>query len=333
MTCRRKSSWSIADAQTFTGNLLSKNNLLASAGCNCKTAESEIALDGCKTRSFGLVMLLFLCLSIKPAFANVSYIFDDFDMGATLNADGSHPNDFNGNKGVWNSTDAIITTSFDNAERHDGNGYSLKLDYDVTVAGSDGGYWEQFAYYYPDPEHPVFDMSDFDEFHFWIKGGASSTSKCYIEFVDKDGNKLPFEITYINSNWQKKSITNLQSYTDVDWTQMRQWALVIKHDHADVQAGTLYLDDLSFVDTNESVTTDDEFLELVSKRVFKFFWDTAHPVTGLMRDRLASRNVSSTASVGFGLTTYCIAAERGWESRSEIADEVKKVLRACLRSF
>ena len=174
-------------------------------------------------------------------------------------------------------------------------------------------------------------MSEFDEFRFWIKAEASSTTKCYIEFVDKDWNKAIVEITGINSTWQEKVITDLQNISSqsgspVDWTQMKQWAIVLKNNHVDAKTGTLYIDDLSFENNDEGYTTDDEFLELVSKRAFKFFWDTAHPATGLMRDRIANRNISSIASVGFGLSTYCIAAERGWKSRFEIANEVKKVL-------
>ncbi|MGD9366508.1 MAG: glucoamylase family protein [Desulfobacteraceae bacterium] len=275
---------------------------------------------------WAIFSLVVFCLSIGPAFGSVSYIFDDFDMGPTANPDGSLPNDFNGDKKKLESGGASITPSFDSVVIHDDNGYALKLSYDVTAAGAEGRYLEHFTYYYPDPENPVCDMSDFDEFRFWIKGGAPCTTKCYIEFVDKNGSKALVEITGINDTWQEKVVTNLQSYSSVDWTQMKQWAIVLKNNHADVKTGTLYIDDLLFTDADEGYTTDDEFLDLVSKRAFRFFWDTAHPTTGLMRDRLANRHVCSAASVGFGLSTYCIAAERGWKSRSEIANEVKKVL-------
>ncbi|MCK4734107.1 MAG: hypothetical protein KAT65_16765, partial [Methanophagales archaeon] len=87
-----------------------------------------------------------------------------------------------------------------------------------------------------------------------------------------------------------------------------------------------YFDDLVFVDYDVNITTDDQFLDLISKRTFKYFWDTAHPTTGLMRDRATNRELCSIASVGFGLTTYCIAAERGWVSRSNAAERVAKVL-------
>jgi len=66
---------------------------------------------------------------------------------------------------------------------------------------------------------------------------------------------------------------------------------------------------------------DDRFLEDFSRRTFTFFWEQADPRTGIIRDRSttgggpaneASANIGSIASVGFGLSGMCIAAERGW---------------------
>src|SRR6185436_1537174 len=68
-------------------------------------------------------------------------------------------------------------------------------------------------------------------------------------------------------------------------------------------------------------TADDALLEDLSKRSFLFFWEQADPDTGIVRDRSRTngspvdgdaRDIGSIASVGFGLTGLCIAAERGW---------------------
>ena len=70
---------------------------------------------------------------------------------------------------------------------------------------------------------------------------------------------------------------------------------------------------------------DDALLEDLSKRSFMFFWEQADPVTGIVRDRSRTdgspvptnaRDVGSIASVGFGLSGLCIAAERGWVPRA-----------------
>ena len=81
---------------------------------------------------------------------------------------------------------------------------------------------------------------------------------------------------------------------------------------------------------------DDAFLEDLSRRSFAFFWEQADPATGIIRDRSrtdgspSSDNhvkVGSIASVGFGLTGMCIAAERGWQPREAILERTRTTLR------
>src|SRR5262245_35497158 len=62
---------------------------------------------------------------------------------------------------------------------------------------------------------------------------------------------------------------------------------------------------------------DEKFLDDLQRRGIQFFLDEQHPETGLMPDRARanggpSNNVASIASVGFGLTSFCIGVERGW---------------------
>ncbi len=81
---------------------------------------------------------------------------------------------------------------------------------------------------------------------------------------------------------------------------------------------------------------DDVLLEDLSRRSFLFFWEQADPTTGIVRDRSRTdgspvegnaRDVGSIAAVGFGLSGLCIAAERGWVSRTAAADRARATLR------
>lgn len=81
---------------------------------------------------------------------------------------------------------------------------------------------------------------------------------------------------------------------------------------------------------------DDAFLEDLSRRSFRFFWENADPNTGLVLDRARTdgsphdeqhRNVASIASTGFGLTALCIAAERRWVEPREAETRVRRTLR------
>jgi len=78
---------------------------------------------------------------------------------------------------------------------------------------------------------------------------------------------------------------------------------------------------------------EDRFLEEMSRRAFRYFWERASQQTGLVLDRALNsdqpetRTVSSSAATGFGLTAFCIAAERGWMARDALRQRTLNVLR------
>ncbi|HWP41737.1 MAG TPA: glucoamylase family protein [Blastocatellia bacterium] len=80
---------------------------------------------------------------------------------------------------------------------------------------------------------------------------------------------------------------------------------------------------------------DEAFLEDLSRRLFRYFWEQADPGTGLVADRARTdgsphdethRDVASIAATGFGLTALCIAAERKWISAGQARERVRATL-------
>lgn len=69
------------------------------------------------------------------------------------------------------------------------------------------------------------------------------------------------------------------------------------------------------------------YLDDLSERTFRFFWDTANPANGLVPDRFPTPSFSSIASVGFGLTAYPIGVERGYITRAQARTRVLTTLR------
>ncbi|WLI91639.1 glucoamylase family protein [Massilia sp. R2A-15] len=69
------------------------------------------------------------------------------------------------------------------------------------------------------------------------------------------------------------------------------------------------------------------YLDDLSERTFRFFWDTANPANGLVPDRYPSPSFSSIAAVGFGLTAYPIGVERGYVTRADARGRVLTTLR------
>ena len=81
---------------------------------------------------------------------------------------------------------------------------------------------------------------------------------------------------------------------------------------------------------------DEALLEDLSRRAFRYFQEQSDPHTGLVLDRArtdgsehdeAHRNTASIAATGFGLTGWCIAAERGWVTRREARERVRAALK------
>jgi len=68
---------------------------------------------------------------------------------------------------------------------------------------------------------------------------------------------------------------------------------------------------------SQPAMSDSVFLDLVQRASFDFFWQEANPSNGLIKDRSASGAPCSIASVGFGLSSICVAIDRGWISRAD----------------
>ena len=69
------------------------------------------------------------------------------------------------------------------------------------------------------------------------------------------------------------------------------------------------------------------YLDDLSERTFRFFWETANPANGLIPDRYPTPSFSSIAAVGFGLTAYPIGIERGYVTRADARGRVLTTLR------
>jgi hypothetical protein len=71
----------------------------------------------------------------------------------------------------------------------------------------------------------------------------------------------------------------------------------------------------------------DGFLDTLEQRTFNYFWECVDPKTGLTPDRYPTLTFSSTAAIGFALTSYPIGAERKYISRAAAADRVLTTLK------
>lgn len=72
--------------------------------------------------------------------------------------------------------------------------------------------------------------------------------------------------------------------------------------------------------------TDEELLTLVQQQTFKYFWDFAHPVSGLARERNTSGDVVTTGGSGFGIMAIPVAINRQFITRAEGLARMQKIV-------
>ena len=70
-----------------------------------------------------------------------------------------------------------------------------------------------------------------------------------------------------------------------------------------------------------------EFLDAAQREAFAYFLHEANPHNGLIADKSASGSHASIAAVGFGLSAYPVAVERGFVSRTDAIAHVLATLR------
>jgi hypothetical protein len=76
---------------------------------------------------------------------------------------------------------------------------------------------------------------------------------------------------------------------------------------------------------------DEELLEAVQRQTFGFFWEAAHPISGLARDRCKTvaepaDDLVATGGSGFAIMAIIVAVERGWVTRTAAAERLGHML-------
>lgn len=78
--------------------------------------------------------------------------------------------------------------------------------------------------------------------------------------------------------------------------------------------------------------SDSALLDLVQRQTFRYFWDFAHPVSGMARERSNEaynygNEVVTTGGTGFGIMAVIVATQRKWIARDTAARFLLKMVR------
>ncbi len=76
---------------------------------------------------------------------------------------------------------------------------------------------------------------------------------------------------------------------------------------------------------------DEQLLEIVQRQTFNFFWEGAHPASGLAPDRCHTRTITTDDKVaiggsGFGVMAIIVGVERGWITREAAVERLVRIL-------
>jgi hypothetical protein len=82
---------------------------------------------------------------------------------------------------------------------------------------------------------------------------------------------------------------------------------------------------------------DEALLELIQRQTFRYFWEGAHPVSGLTLDRRTTGAdvVDDRVAVGgsgFGVMALIVATERGWITRAAAVERLGRMLDLLMRA-
>lgn len=71
---------------------------------------------------------------------------------------------------------------------------------------------------------------------------------------------------------------------------------------------------------------DDSLLTRIQRQTFRYFWDHAHPVSGLARERFGASEMVTSGGSGFAAMSMLVAIERGFITRQEGFERLQKMV-------
>ena len=153
-----------------------------------------------------------------------------------------------------------------------------------------------------------------------------TTTGANISFAENSGAVVNFSLLYENSD----STLVLQPIAPLK--NITQYKVNIFTGLKSVAGGSLstelFANFFTKIDSFAKFPTlsDDALLDLVQRQTFKYFWEFAHPISGLARERNTSGETVSSGGSGFGIMAIPVAINRSFISRAEGLARMKKII-------
>jgi len=166
-----------------------------------------------------------------------SLLIADFDTG-------EKPNNIGGNFGTWDKDPADFSQgsseAFDSVHRHGGQGFSMKIDYDVDSPNpAYNGFWMFLQ---------NVDATGYDNLTFWVKGDPDKgyTTVFKIELKNAKRQIGRYYASNVTDQWQEIIIPLNQFKGMTDFSGLTELVMVFEDRVASNKAGVIYIDDIRF---------------------------------------------------------------------------------------
>jgi hypothetical protein len=119
------------------------------------------------------------------------------------------------------------------------------------------------------------------------------------------------------NNWVIAAVVDKNTTRYIDWTRPLGNAINASYRISALNAANQ--PSLPSIPANAStrIFSDDELLDMVQEYTFRYFYDFAHPASGMARERNTSGDVVTSGGSGFGIMALITGIERGFITREE----------------
>jgi len=155
---------------------------------------------------------------------------------------------------------------------------------------------------------------------------TSAASNIYI----RDKNNATVALTYNNPTPTDSNIVELHvknALQNIALYQLTVAPNLLSQKGTKIDT-TVNINILTVIDSTDKFPkiSDSALLDLVQKQTFKYFWDFAHPISGMARERNTSGDVVTTGGTGFGVMAMIAAVNRSFISRADGVSQTQKIV-------
>lgn len=155
---------------------------------------------------------------------------------------------------------------------------------------------------------------------------SKSTVATAISLKENNGTPVPCNVTYANGD----STVLLQPAAPLGF--LSRYRVFVTGQLRSVTEGKLVgekeITITTIIDSSRKYPeiTEDALLDSVQRRTFKYFWDLAHPVSGMIRERNTDPNTYTSGGTGFGIMAIVAAVHRGFITRAQGLERLEKMV-------